>query len=105
VPVADELRAARGKKRPAIPGDVVPDSRSDMKGLPVAKKKAAKKATKKTSKKASKKTAKKATKKQAKNSLVGNINKRKKAGTSRSKAKSTISKKAYRDMQEGWPDK
>jgi hypothetical protein len=69
--------------------------------VPVAKKKAARKATKKTVKK----TSKKATKKKAKNSLVDNINKRKKAGTSRSKAKSTISKKAYRDMQEGWPDK
>lgn len=67
----------------------------------MAKKKAAKKATKKTAKK----RAKKVTKKKVKNSLVGNINKRKKAGTSRTKAKSTISKKAYHDMQEGWPDK
>ena len=40
-----------------------------------------------------------------KNSLVGNINKRKKAGTSRSKKKSTISPKAYSDMQKGWPKK
>ena len=40
-----------------------------------------------------------------KNSLVGNINKRKKAGTSRSKKKSTISPKAYNDMQKGWPKK
>lgn len=39
----------------------------------------------------------------AKNSLVGNINKRKKAGTSRPKAKSTISEKAYSDMKKGWP--
>ena len=39
-----------------------------------------------------------------KNSLVGNINKRKKAGKSRSKKKSTISREAYRDMQQGWPD-
>lgn len=37
-----------------------------------------------------------------KNSLVGNINKRKKAGTSRSKSKSTISKKAYSSMKKGW---
>jgi hypothetical protein len=43
--------------------------------------------------------------KKRKNSLVENINRRKKAGTSRSKSKSTISKKAYRDMQRGWPDK
>lgn len=42
--------------------------------------------------------------KQTKNSLVGNINKRKKAGTSRSKANSTISDKSYREMQQGWPD-
>ena len=41
----------------------------------------------------------------AKNSLVGNINKRKKAGTSRSKKKSTVSPKAYKDMQQGWPKK
>jgi hypothetical protein len=40
-----------------------------------------------------------------KNSLVNNINKRKKAGISRSKKKSTINKEAYKDMQEGWPKK
>ena len=40
-----------------------------------------------------------------KNSLVNNINKRKKAGKSRSKKNSTISKKAYKDMQAGWPKK
>jgi len=38
-------------------------------------------------------------------SLVKNINKRKKAGTSRSKKNSTISKEAYKDMQKGWPKK
>jgi len=38
-------------------------------------------------------------------SLVKNMNKRKKAGTSRSKAKSTVSDKAYKDMQKGWPKK
>jgi len=37
-----------------------------------------------------------------KNSLVKNINKRKKSGTSRPKSKSTISKKAYKKMSEGW---
>ena len=36
-------------------------------------------------------------------SLVKNINARKKAGTSRSKKNSTISAKAYSDMQKGWP--
>lgn len=43
--------------------------------------------------------------KKKKNSLVGNINKRKKAGKSRSKKKSTISRDAYDDMQAGWPKK
>jgi hypothetical protein len=38
-------------------------------------------------------------------SLVKNINKRKKDGTSRSKKNSTISDKAYKDMQKGWPKK
>ena len=38
-------------------------------------------------------------------SLVENINKRKKAGKSRSKSKSTISDKAYKDMQKEWPKK
>ena len=38
-------------------------------------------------------------------SLVKNINKRKNAGTSRSKKNSTVSPKAYKDMQKGWPKK
>ena len=46
--------------------------------------------------------AKKSTKK---NSLVNNINKRKKAGKSRSKSRSTVSKKSYTDMKKGWPKK
>tara|TARA_R100001443_G_scaffold72809_1_gene80860 strand:+ start:250 stop:1005 length:756 start_codon:yes stop_codon:yes gene_type:complete len=37
-------------------------------------------------------------------SLYDNINKRKKAGTSRSKENSTISKKNYKDMQDGFPN-
>lgn len=41
--------------------------------------------------------------KKKKSSLVGNINKRKKAGTSRSKAKSTVSEEAYGEMRKGWP--
>ncbi len=41
----------------------------------------------------------------AKPGLYANINKRKKAGTSRSKANSTISKKAYRAMQRGFKKK
>ena len=36
-------------------------------------------------------------------SLYENINKRKKAGTSRPKSKSTVSKKAYANMQAGFP--
>tara|TARA_Y100000589_G_C27059829_1_gene590831 strand:- start:809 stop:937 length:129 start_codon:yes stop_codon:yes gene_type:complete len=38
-------------------------------------------------------------------SLYRNINKRKKAGTSRSKKNSTISKKAYSNMKKGFPKK
>jgi len=37
-----------------------------------------------------------------KNSLVANINRRRKKGISRSKKKSTISPKAYKAMQRGW---
>jgi hypothetical protein len=39
---------------------------------------------------------------EVKKSLVTNINARKKAGTSRPKKKSTVSKAAYRKMQEHW---
>ena len=38
-------------------------------------------------------------------SLVKNMNARKKAGTSRSKKKSTVSDKAYKDMKAGWTKK
>jgi len=38
-----------------------------------------------------------------KNSLVANINRRKRAGTSRPKSRSTVSADAYGDMQAGWP--
>ena len=38
-------------------------------------------------------------------SLYENINKRKKAGTSRSKKKSTVTKKAYADMKAGFTKK
>jgi hypothetical protein len=61
-----------------------------------------KKAARKTQGK--KKSAKSAKRKGAKNSLVGNINRRKKAGTSRRKQDSTISDQAYSQMQKGWPD-
>ena len=38
-------------------------------------------------------------------SLYRNINKRKKAGTSRSKKNSTVSKKSYAAMKAGFPKK
>ena len=50
-----------------------------------------------------------ATKKRAKKSasnkgsLVENINRRKRAGTSRPKSRSTVSAEAYDEMQTGWP--
>jgi hypothetical protein len=37
-----------------------------------------------------------------KNSLVGNINKRRKLGISRPKSKSTVSAKSYAAMKSGW---
>lgn len=40
-----------------------------------------------------------------KNSLVNNINARKKKGKSRSKRKSTISKKSYKEMKDNWGKK
>lgn len=53
--------------------------------------------------KAAKKTA---TKKiPEKNSLVKNINAKKKKGKSNSKKDSTVSKKAYADMEKGWDKK
>ena len=58
-------------------------------------------------KKAAKKSgAKKGTAKKnklgVKNSLVNNINARKKKGTSRTKKKSTVDKKSYDKMEENW---
>lgn len=37
-----------------------------------------------------------------KNSLVANINARRKAGTSRPKSRTTVSAKAYSAMRKGW---
>lgn len=62
-------------------------------------------AKKKTAKRQTAKSGSQSTKKPAKNSLVANINRRKKAGKSRSKKKSTISPEAYSDMEKGWPKK
>lgn len=38
-----------------------------------------------------------------KNSLVANINRRKRAGKSRPKSRSTVSKESYDRMEQGWP--
>jgi hypothetical protein len=46
--------------------------------------------------------AKKKNKLGVKNSLVNNINARKKKGISRPKKKSTVSKKSYGDMKKKW---
>jgi hypothetical protein len=37
------------------------------------------------------------------NSLVANINRRKRKGISRPKSKTTVSKRSYKQMQKGWP--
>jgi hypothetical protein len=58
---------------------------------------------KKTAKRKTAKSTRSSPKKSAQNSLVGNINRRKKAGTSRQKKESTISPTAYSEMQKGWP--
>ncbi|SEM74424.1 hypothetical protein SAMN05444354_12260 [Stigmatella aurantiaca] len=39
---------------------------------------------------------------QKKNSLVANINRRKRAGTSRPKSRSTVSSKSYKNLKRGW---
>ncbi len=63
-----------------------------------------KKAASKTSKKKAPEKAGK-NKLGVKNSLVNNINSKKKKGTSRPKKKSTVSKKAYKDMEKNWGQK
>jgi hypothetical protein len=68
-----------------------------------AKKSAPKKAAKKAApKKAAKKSSGKTNKLGVKNSLVNNINAKKKKGTSRPKSKSTVSKKSYKKMEDNW---
>ncbi|MBG9375607.1 hypothetical protein I5907_05140 [Panacibacter sp. DH6] len=52
-----------------------------------------------------KKGTKKKNKLGVKNSLVNNINARKKKGVSRSRKKSTVSKKSYKKMQDNWGEK
>jgi hypothetical protein len=63
-----------------------------------AKKKAAKKGI-------AKKGGAKKNKLGVKNSLVNNINAKKKKGTSKTKKKSTISKKSYKEMEDNWDKK
>ncbi len=58
-----------------------------------------------TRKSGAKKAGAKKNKLGVKNSLVNNINAKKKKGTSKPKEKSTISKKSYSDMEDKWEDK
>lgn len=44
-------------------------------------------------------------KKAEKNSLVKNINAKKKAGTSKTKSKSSVSEKDYKEMENNWGKK
>ncbi|MBV9960628.1 MAG: hypothetical protein JO072_00145 [Parafilimonas sp.] len=74
----------------------------------MATQKRAKKAVGKSIKKSAKKSPKKSSKKTGKNklgvknSLVNNINAKKKKGTSHSKNKTTVSKENYKDMENKW---
>lgn len=73
-----------------------------------ANKSADSKTAKKVAKKAAKKSAKKAAgsknKLGVKNSLVNNINARKKKGISRPKNKKTVDSKSYDKMEDGWKE-
>lgn len=55
--------------------------------------------------KAKSKTATKKNKLGVKNSLVNNINARKKKGISKPKSEKTVSKESYSDMKENWDKK
>lgn len=71
-----------------------------------AKKAAPKKAAKKVAPtKATKKSSGKTNKLGVKNSLINNINAKKKKGTSKPKSKSTVSKKSYKNMEDSWKKK
>ncbi len=72
-----------------------------------SKKAAVKKAAPKKSapKKAAKKSSGKTNKLGVKNSLVNNINAKKKKGTSKPESKSTVSKKSYKKMEDNWGKK
>lgn len=81
-----------------------PKKRTAAKKTATKRSPAKKAAPKKTA--AKKTAAKKGTAKKnklgVKNSLANNINAKKKAGTAKSKKKSTVSKKAYKDMENNW---
>ena len=63
-------------------------------------------ATKKASpKKEAKKSSAKTNKLGVKNSLVNNINAKKKEGTSKPKSKTSVSKENYKDMENDWDKK
>jgi hypothetical protein len=68
-----------------------------------SKKTTAKKAATKSS--AAKKGSTQKNKLGVKNSLVNNINARKKKGTAKTKKSSTVSKKDYKDMENNWGKK
>lgn len=98
--MAKKKAASRGPRKAA-------KKKSAAKKSPrkAAKKSAAKKAPRKAAKKSAAKAPRKSGGKNklgVKNSLVNNINARKKKGKSRPKSKSTISKKSYGDMRDNW---
>ena len=79
-----------------------PKKAAAKKSAPAKKKAALKKTAAKKTAPAKKKAATKTNKLGVKNSLVNNINAKKEKGTSNSKAKSTVSKKAYKKMEDNW---
>ena len=80
-------------KRPVKKKASAPAKKKPRPALPVKKKGAVKK-----------KTASKKNKLGVNNSLVNNINARRKKGVARSEKKSTISKKSYRRMKTNWDE-
>ncbi len=103
VTMATKKKAARQRATPARQKNGRPAKKAAAKKASL-RKKAAKKSTnrKVAGKKGAKKAATKKNKLGVKNSLVNNINARKKKGTARPQSKSTISKDAYENMQQHW---
>ena len=71
--------------------------------IPEARRRTTKGAEKHAPRRASPRRGKQTTKGIEKNSLVNNINKRKRAGTSRPKSRSHVSDEAHDEMEHGWP--